>query len=76
MGLVSSDELAHPSEWGRPPTLEVTVMSKCYVIDPRPDPKGETPLTCTDNVDYSDLLHLTAALNAYLSRFPLPSVAV
>jgi hypothetical protein len=78
MALGCTEELAHPEEWGRPPTLWLTAVSKCYAPSPRYP--GDDAMTFICNLDYSELLHLTAAFNTYLSRFPLvdyaPSVRV
>jgi hypothetical protein len=71
MALGCTEERAHPEEWGRPPTLYLEVVSKTY----GPPEAGE-PMSLSDNLRYSDLLHLTAAFNAYLTRFPLPESMV
>jgi hypothetical protein len=74
MALGCTEEHAHPEGWGHPPTLYLTAVSKIYASSP---PPGDDAMTLICNLSYSELLHLTAAFNAYLSRFPLPeSVAV
>lgn len=69
MALGVTEERAHPSLWGRPPTLYLTAVSKCYAPSPRYP--GDDSMTFICNLTYSELLHLTAAFNSYLSRFPL-----
>lgn len=70
MALGRTEERAHPEEWGRPPTLYLEVESKAYA-----PPEGDA-MSLSDNLSYSDLLHLTAALHAYLTQFPLPASMV